>query len=143
VVYEVFASEVAYRERRLKDGAGPTEQHRKIRDRLRARMGVSEADYDVWVEIAAQLMASLEANAKQGDSVLKGQNLTSQQRIDTVRGLSAKRGDTIDDAILKWKAHIGIRFRFVDERIRAYVAPGLRISDEPPLGTLQQERHLK
>ena len=77
VVYEVFASEVAYRERQVKSVSAPSERERLPRERLRRVMGLGEADYAVWAAISQQLMDALAENAKQGDTILNRSQLTT------------------------------------------------------------------
>jgi len=98
-------------------------------------MGLTEPDYTTWTGIAQQLMTSLESNAKQGDTLLKRQDLSMDEKHEATLSLKQRRDEAIDAAIENWKTHVGIGFRFIDDRIRQYAAPGIRISDSPPVGS--------
>jgi|GEM_PF-3047428 len=98
-------------------------------------MGLTEPDNTTWTGIAQQLMTSLESNAKEGDTLLKRQDRSMDEKHEAILPLKQRRDDAIDEAIEKWKTHVGIRFRFIDDRIRQYAAPGIRISDSPPVGS--------
>lgn len=138
IVYEVFAAEVAENSRRSTDPALTPEHRQRIGTRLQLITGLTGADYAALKDISVGLVSALGANAKEGDLVSKDMRLTISQRSAAIAVLREKRDAAVDAAIQQWKQRIGIRFRWVDDKIRAHVAPGLRVSDAPPAAPAEQ-----
>lgn len=128
-VYEVFAAEVAANERSSQDGSLPEEQRTVLRRKLQRVAGLRDDDYAALRSICSGLMSDLEANARKGNGLLTNSRLTKAERDAAISQLRAER----DEAIDLWKQMIGKRFRWVDQNIRAYVAPGLRLGYREPV----------
>jgi hypothetical protein len=138
-VYEVFAAEVAANERLSQDGSVAEEQRKVLRTKLQLVAGLPDDDYAALRSICTGLMSDLEANARKGNEVLRNSRLTKAERDVAIRELRAQRDEAIDVAIDRWKLRIGRRFRWVDQNIRAYVAPGLRLGYREPVGPRSKE----
>lgn len=132
-VYQVFAAEVVENERRSQDRSLPEEHRKVLSTKLQFVAAVQEDDYRALKSICADLIADLETNAKLGNDVLANSRLTKAERDAAIGELRARRDETIDGAIDRWKRQIGRRFRWVDQNIRAYIAPGLRVGYVDPV----------
>jgi hypothetical protein len=126
----VFTAELLAREQHSNDASLTADQRKEARTRLQNRVGMPDADYEALKTIATRLHADLEANAKQGDTVLKSVSATATQRASSIAALRDARNAAVDNAVGQWRAYLGARFRWTDDQIRAYVAPGLLISED-------------
>lgn len=128
VVYEVFAAEVVGNDQQSKDARLTPEHRDHIARRLQHAVGLRDGEYAALKGVLHKLIADLDSNAREGDSVLKNVQLSPAERDAAIRALRDRRNFAVDHAIEQWREQIGMRFRFVDDRIREYIAPGLRIS---------------
>lgn len=128
VVYEVFAAEVVASDQQSKDLRLSPEHREHAARRLQRVVGLRDAEYTALRAISHDLAAALDAVAREGDAVLKNRGLGHAERDAAIQSLSNRRNAALDDAIERWRKQVGARFRFIDDRIREHVAPGLRIA---------------
>ncbi len=139
VVYEVFTAEVIANDRSSADPTLTPDRRRQIAGRLQAVTGLSDGDYSVLKGISERLHFALESNARAGDASLNDPRLSTAQRGGAIAALRKERNEAIDRAIDEWRTHLGAPFRWIDDRIRAHVARGLRITDDSSIYSSQAE----